>query len=97
VTVAFAIEQELSQRGLAALANGLGPFNETLIVDGHPGVRGSLLRARDSNAAARWPRLGRVIRWSLPVTYGGTAVETVSLADAESLREALVKWIGGDQ
>lgn len=97
VTVAFAVEQELSHRGLATLANALGPFHETLIVDGRPGARGSLLQAPDSDAAARWPRLGRVARWSLPVSYGGTAVETVSLADAESLREALAKWIGGDQ
>jgi putative aminopeptidase FrvX len=97
VTVAFAVEQELSARGLATLANALGPFDETLIVDGRPGARGSLLQAPDPDGAARWPRLGRVTRWSLPVTYGGTAVETVSLADAESLRKALARWIGGDQ
>jgi hypothetical protein len=38
-----------------------------------------------------------VKRWSLPVSYAGTPVETVWLGDAESLREALIKWIGGDQ
>jgi hypothetical protein len=31
----------------------------------------------------------------LPVRYGGTAVETVSLADADSLRGALAGWIEG--
>lgn len=97
VTVAFAVEQRLSERGLATLANALGPFDQTLIVDGRPGARGSILHALDSTTAARWPRLGRVTGWSLPVTYAGTAVETVALADAESLQEALVKWIGGDQ
>lgn len=95
VTVAFAVEQELSERGLGTLANASGPFDETLIVDGRPGTRGALLQVPDGDTAARWPALGRVTRWSVPVSYGGTAVETVSLADAEFLRGALVKWIGG--
>jgi putative aminopeptidase len=97
VTVAFAVEQELSQRGLATLANGAGPFDETLVVDGRSGHRGQLQEEPDSGMAVRWPALGRVTRWSLPIGYGGTPVETVSLADADSLRSALVKWIGGDQ
>jgi putative aminopeptidase len=87
VTVAFAIEQELAQRGLATLANAAGPFDETLILDSHAGA----------DTSARWAKLGKVSRWSLPVTYGGTPVETVHLADADSLRVALVKWIGGDR
>jgi putative aminopeptidase FrvX len=95
VTVAFAVEQELSERGLGTLANANGPFDETLIVDGGPGVRGGLLQGPERDTAARWPALGRVTRWSLPVTYGGTPVETVRMGDAESLRDALVRWIGG--
>jgi hypothetical protein len=95
VMVAFAVEQELSERGLGTLVNVYGPFEETLIVDGRPGARGGLQQAPDVDAPARWPALGRVTRWSLPVTYGGTAVETVRLGDAESLQDALVKWIGG--
>ena len=97
VTVAFAVEQELSQRGLATLANELGPFEETILVDGRTGKRGALEEGPDSSTAARWPRLGRVTRWSLPVRYAGTPVETVALADADSLRSALVRWIGGDR
>lgn len=97
VTIAFAVEQELSQRGLGALANELGPFDETVLVDGRGGPWGALHQAPDSVTAARWPRLGRVSRWSLPVRYGGTPVETVALADADSLRSALVRWIGGDR
>jgi putative aminopeptidase len=97
LTVGFAVEQGLSQRGLATLAHELGPFEETLVVDGHAGSRGSFQQMPDSEASARWPGLGRVNRWSLPVSYAGTPVETVRLGDAESLREALVKWIGGDQ
>jgi putative aminopeptidase len=96
LTVGFVVEQELSQRGLGTLASALGPFDQTLIVDGRPGVRGSLQQVNDSAASARWPNLGNVTRWSLPISHGGTAVETVRLGDAESLREAIVKWIGGD-
>jgi putative aminopeptidase FrvX len=97
VTVAFAVEQELSQRGLATLGNELGPFDETVLVDSRAGQRGALQQEPDSGATARWPRLGQVTRWSLPVRYAGTPVETVALADADSLRSALVRWIGGDR
>ena len=97
VTVAFVVEQELAQRGLATLANELGPFDETVLVDSRAGKRGALEQGPDSSTAARWPRLGPVTRWSLPVRYAGTPVETVALADADSLRSALVRWIGGDR
>jgi putative aminopeptidase len=95
VVVAFAVEQELSQRGIGTLSNAYGPFDETLIVDGRPGVLDSVQQGPDADATARWPALGRVTRWSLPVVYGGTPVETVRLGTAESLQAALVKWIGG--
>lgn len=95
--IAFAVEQELAERGLATLANALGPFGETLIVDGTPGVPGPFQQAPDTLTSARWRGLGSVTRWSLPVGYAGTAVETVSLADADSLNRALGTWIGGAQ
>jgi hypothetical protein len=38
-----------------------------------------------------------VKRWSIPVRYAGTPVETVALADADSLRNVLMRWIGGDR
>jgi hypothetical protein len=66
-------------------------------VDAVTGTPGSVLQSSDSTESSRWPRLGKVTRWSLPVRYRGTAVETVSIRDGESLRDALVKWIGGDQ
>ncbi|MBA3761075.1 MAG: hypothetical protein H0X07_11155, partial [Gemmatimonadales bacterium] len=94
VTVAFAVEQELSERGLGTLANSQGPFDETMIVDGMAGTRGVGLQWPDTAIATRWPKLGRVTRWSLPVTYRGTPVETVSWGDAETLRDGLLKWIG---
>jgi putative aminopeptidase FrvX len=94
--VGFAVEHELSERGLGTLATTYGPFDETLIVDGGPGPRGRFQQGPDQDTSDRWPGLGRVTQWSLPVTYRGTQVETVSLADADSLQVALVKWIGGD-
>ena len=97
VTVAFAVEQGLPGLGLGPLAKILGPFDETLIIDGRAGAQGGLQRGVDTDASARWPGLGRVLRWSLPVTYAGTPVETVRLADADSMRLALVQWIGGDR
>jgi hypothetical protein len=93
--VAFVVEQELTQRGLGTLANELGPFDETLIVDGRSGPRGELLRKPDPETSTRWPLLGKVTRWSLPVSYQGTAVETVWLRDAGDLLQALVGWMGG--
>ena len=95
VVVAFVVEQELSQRGLGTLANELGPFDETLIVDGRSGPRGELLRKPDPETSTRWPPLGKVTRWSLPVSYQGTVVETVWLRDAGDLLQALVGWMGG--
>ena len=95
MTVAFAVQHQLSYRGLATLGNAAGPFAETLIVDGAPGAIGELVRTTAGDPVS-WPRtLGRVMQWSLPARFAETPVETVSLADAESLREALVRWIGG--
>jgi putative aminopeptidase FrvX len=93
--VAFAVEQQLAERGLATLANMLGPFDETLLVDGRPGARGALQQGPDSEISARWEKLGTTHRWSLPVSYDETVVETVSMSDVESLETALVGWIGG--
>lgn len=97
VVVAFVVEQNLRGRGLHTLANTRGPFSETLLVDGVPGVLGGVIRSTDPDTGSAFPALGKRTRWSLPVRYGGTAVETVSLADAESLRVALVSWIEGSQ
>ena len=97
ITVAFVVEQELSQRGLSTVANQLGPFEETVVVDGRPGQRGALVQRADTVLGSLTPRLGRVTVWALPVRYAGTAVETVALEDADSLRHRLVQWIGGDR
>jgi putative aminopeptidase FrvX len=95
--VALVVEQELGQGGLATVANTSEPFDETLIVDGEQGVPGTVRKAAAADTTGKLARLGQLTRWSLPVRYGGTAVETVSLADAESLRRELLAWIGGDR
>jgi hypothetical protein len=94
VVVAFVIEQDLDGRGLGAIARTRGPFAQTVLVDGGPGSPGAVTRAPDS-AAIRWPALGPVARWSLGARYPATAVETTSLAGADSLTTALTRWIGG--
>lgn len=96
IVVAFLVEQELLGRGLATVANTRGPFLETLLVDGGSGTPGLVTRGADS-LARRWPALGAVSRWSLGARYLGTPVETTSFAGADSLRTALVRWIGGEQ
>jgi len=97
VQVALVVEQGLDQSGLATVANADGPFDETIIVDGGPGAFGSIGKVLLADTTGALPKLGQVTRWSLPVRYAGTAVETVSLADADSLRRQLVAWIGGDR
>jgi putative aminopeptidase len=94
VVIAFVVEQELGGRGLGTLANTDGPFDETIVVDGAPGVPGGVVLGPDS-LAARWPALGRMTRWSLGARYAGTPVETTSVGGADSLRNALTAWIGG--
>jgi putative aminopeptidase FrvX len=94
VVVAFVIEQDLDARGLGTIAHTRGPFGETVLVDGGPGSPGAVTRAPDS-VGTRWPGLGAVTRWSLGTRYPATAVETTSLAGADTLRTALARWIGG--
>jgi putative aminopeptidase len=82
VAVGFVVEQELSRRGLLTLANGAGPFAETIIVDAASSVTGE---------GTSHPGLGMVTRKTLPVRYPGTPVETVSLADVTRLRNDLIE------
>ncbi len=97
VIVAFAVQHQLSFRGLAIIGNVAGPFTETLILDGAPGSFGRLVRSVASDTMS-WPgSLGRVLQWGLPVRFAGTPVEAVSLTDADSLRAALVRWISGSE
>jgi putative aminopeptidase FrvX len=96
VVIAFVVEQDLLGRGLATVAHTRGPFGETILVDGGAGTPGAVTRGADT-LAARWPALGTVARWSLGGRYLATAVETTALGGADSLRSALVRWIGGER
>lgn len=89
VVIAFVVEQELSGRGLGTIANSMGPFEETVVVDGGGGGAEAV--------AERWPSLGRIVVKSLPVRYAGTPVETVDLSDAERLATELAGWIRGSR
>jgi putative aminopeptidase FrvX len=89
VVIAFVVEQELSGRGIATIANAMGPFGETVLVDGADGEAAAV--------AERWATLGRIETRSLPVRYPGTAVETVAVSDAERLAGELAAWIGGSR
>jgi putative aminopeptidase FrvX len=87
VVIAFVVEHELSGRGIATLANAMGPFVETVLVDGADA--GAVDQTEDR------PALGRIEAMSLPVRYAGTAVETVAISDAEQLAGGLAAWIRG--
>ena len=82
VAVALTVEQGLGGRGLAAVGRLSGPFDETLIVT-----------ADDTSGAELPAELGRVTRLLLPVRYGGTAVETIALADVRALADRIRSWI----
>jgi putative aminopeptidase FrvX len=94
LVIAFVVGQELDSRGLGTVANTLGPFVESLVVDGGAGPPGALLRWADSLPGPR-PALGIVTRWSLGARYAGTPVESTSLGGADSLRDTLVAWMAG--
>lgn len=89
VTVAFVVEQGLSQRGLRTVAATLGPFEETLIVSSAEGDRPV---AMDS-VASRERGLGQVIRLSVRTWFAGSPVESIRAADVLALRNAIVKWM----
>jgi putative aminopeptidase FrvX len=91
IVIAFVVEQELSGRGIATIANAMGPFSETILVDDADADA----EAEAGTVAERWPGLGRVEARPLPVRYAGTPVETVSLSDVERLADELAAWIEG--
>lgn len=95
VVVAFTVERQLGRRGLLTLVNTLGPFDRTLLVDGHFGTLGSLAEGPDSLLARRVPGLGAVTRVELPAMYPGTPVETIAVADVRALADRLTSLIGG--
>lgn len=84
LVIAFAVESRIGHRGLGTLLNLRGPFQETLLVD-YPEPR-------------RFPlaeRMGEVTRLTLETRYEGLAIETISLADVESLSKRIEAWLEG--
>jgi putative aminopeptidase FrvX len=81
VVVAFVTEQNLSQRGLRTVRRTQGPFADERLVDGGAGTPGPPRESAEG--------------WLLPAAFTTTAVETVSLAGADSLRAHVVRWIAG--
>ena len=95
IVVAFAVEQEQGQRGVRTLMNLAGPFARTIIVDGGAGAAGAIVERSDTTITRSNPRLGAVTRLWLPTRNTGTPVETVSLADVDSLRARVTRTIAG--
>lgn len=90
--VAFVVEQGLGARGLLTAANEAGPFQEVLLIDGGEGD-GPVTVSVDTVrfGATRQP----VTRWTLRTRFGGTAVETVDIADAAELEHRIAAWLRG--
>jgi putative aminopeptidase FrvX len=95
IVVAFAVEQELGQRGLRTLMNNAGPFTRTILVDGGTGAAGTVVERSDSALARLFPRLGAVTRFTLPSRHTATPVETVAVVDVEALRARITTVIAG--
>ena len=81
VVVAFVTEQNLAQRGLRTVRRTQGPFVEERLVDGGTGAPGAPTEGAEG--------------WLLPAAHATTAVETVSLAGADTLRARIGRWIAG--
>lgn len=95
IVVALVVEQEQGQRGIRTVMNAAGPFERTIIVDGGAGAAGSIGERSDTTLGRALPRFGAVTRLSLPSRNTGTPVETVSLADVDSLRARVTRQIAG--
>ncbi len=82
VVAAFVVESHIRHRGLMTVANALGPFEQTLLLD-YP---------RMGNFA---DVLGSVETRGLATRYDGWPVETIDLREVRSLTRSLESWIGG--
>ncbi len=83
VVAVFAVESHLNHRGLLTAQSVNGPFDQTVLLQ-YPIPDAALANG-----------FGRVQRWNLPLRFDGSPVETVNLADADSLAGRIGQWIGG--
>lgn len=89
-TVAFVVEHGLGARGLLTAIHESGPFDEVLLIDG--GEAGDAVGASADTVRAGSIQVP-VVRWTLRTRFGGTPVETVSLADVAELERRLAAWM----
>jgi putative aminopeptidase FrvX len=90
ITVAFVVEQGFTRRGLLTVARTLGPFDLAVLLEA-TSATGSPPSPSPPDSRA----MPRLEVWGLRVRYPGTAVETVSLADAMELERRLRLQLGG--
>lgn len=83
VVVAFTVESRIGHRGLTTLSHTRGPFQETLLLDYPP--RGNL------------EALGTMNSRALETRYDGWQVETIDLADVESMAESISQWMAAPE
>jgi putative aminopeptidase FrvX len=88
VTIAFVVEQGFTRRGLLTVARTLGPFDAAVLVEATSGAPAASQRSPDAGALPNYEV------WAIPVRYGGTPVETVSLNDVGALERRLRARIG---
>lgn len=90
VVIAFVVEQSFTHRGLLYVGRSLGPFSESVLLEGTPSDDPS-----DRLPSPDPGHLPDLDVWGLQVRYAGTPVETVSLGAAAALERRLHDWIGG--
>lgn len=91
VTIAFVVEQGFTRRGLLTVARTLGPFDDAVLVDASSGAAAPSQRSPDARLLPNYEV------WEIPMRYGGTPVETVSLNDVGALERRLRARIGGGE
>lgn len=91
--IAFTVESRITRRGILTLGNALGPFAETIIVDGGDEELGQIAEAADTTLGSE--RFGHALRWTLPRRYGGSPVETIALQDVANLERRLLQRLEG--
>jgi hypothetical protein len=74
---------------LLTVARTLGPFHRAVLLEASAGAESPRQATPDGRALPDYEV------WGLPVRYGGTPVESVSLGDAALLKARIRAWIGG--
>lgn len=89
-TVAFIVEHGFSRRGLGTIVRAAGGFDVTVLLE-------AARPDSEAQGSPPAPGLGEYQIWWVPVRYGGSPVETVSLDAVGKLAARLGAFIGGDR